>query len=248
MRSPRSVLSAVLVLSIPLLLAGKGKCRKDPAPPEPTDDSTAVVAPPASTEVRLQVVSVSPSTLKAGVTTPLKVYGAGFVAGATVKVGTTAVPGVTLTDANTLSIVVPGLAQGSYDLVVSHPDGKSATLRSALRVVEEVDTSCRRMAMYFELDAAVLSQAAKNVLDDALPCLEKQSQIRLEGHADERGTTDYNVALGQRRAESVQSFLLSKGLPQRALPVISYGEERPADPASNEVAWAKNRRVELVAQ
>lgn len=247
MRSPRSVLSAVLVLSIPLLLAGKGKCRKDPTPPEPTDASS-VVAPPPSTEVRLQVVSVSPSTLKAGVTTPVKVYGAGFATGASVKLGETAVPGVTLNDANTLSLVVPGLPKGSYDLVVTQPDGKNATLRSAVRVVEEVDSSCRRMAMYFELDAAALSQSAKSVLDDALPCLQKQNQVRLEGHADERGTTDYNVALGQRRAESVQSYLLSKGLPKRSLPVISYGEERPADASSNEAAWAKNRRVELVAQ
>jgi peptidoglycan-associated lipoprotein len=245
MRSPRSVLTAVLVLSLPTLLAGK--CRKDPDPIEPTDPVT-VVEPP-SVVVPLQVVSVSPSTLAAGQSASAKVYGAGFEPGATVRVGDLAAPQVTRDDANTLSIGVPALTAGAHDLIVTNPDGRSSTLRQAFRVADqEVDDSCRRMAMYFELDAATLSQAARDVLDGAMPCLSRQPRIRLEGHADERGTTDYNVALGQRRAESVQAYLMTKGLPERSLPVISYGEERPADSASTEAAWAKNRRVELVSQ
>ena len=67
----------------------------------------------------------------------------------------------------------------------------------------------------------------------------------LEGHADERGTREYNLALGQRRAESVGDYLESRGIRRSRLVVKSYGEERPAVDSSNENAWAKNRRVEI---
>ncbi|MCA9569672.1 MAG: OmpA family protein [Myxococcales bacterium] len=247
MPSSRSLLSAALVLCIPALLAGKGKCRRDPEPTDTITDDTPR-DPPPDPEVRIQVVSVAPSSLEPGVRTPLKVYGAGFQEGVAVKVGTQPVEGVKLDDPNTLSVASPALAVGVYDVVVTNPNGKSATLRAGVRVVAEVDDTCRRMAMYFELDAAGLSTSARSALDAALPCLQRQSQIRLEGHADERGTTDYNLALGQRRALAVQDYLVSRGIPPHRLPVVSYGEERPADASHDEAAWAKNRRVEMVAQ
>jgi len=70
--------------------------------------------------------------------------------------------------------------------------------------------------------------------------------VTLEGHTDERGTRDYNLALGDRRADAVQRFLVAEGVPSEKLRRLSFGEERPADPASTERAWALNRRVELV--
>ncbi|MEZ4322512.1 MAG: OmpA family protein [Myxococcota bacterium] len=102
--------------------------------------------------------------------------------------------------------------------------------------------------MYFELDSATLSAPVRSALDQAMPCLKARSIIRLEGHADERGTTDYNLALGQRRAESISRYLVSQGVPPNKLPITSYGEERPADTGHDEAAWAKNRRVDMRAQ
>ena len=67
----------------------------------------------------------------------------------------------------------------------------------------------------------------------------------MEGHADERGTTDYNVSLAQRRALSVADLLISGGVPSNRLVTTSYGEERPADSGFGETAWSKNRRVEI---
>ena len=67
----------------------------------------------------------------------------------------------------------------------------------------------------------------------------------LEGHADERGTREYNLALGQRRAESVADYLESRGINRSRLVIKSYGEESPAVSESNERAWARNRRVEI---
>jgi peptidoglycan-associated lipoprotein len=75
-----------------------------------------------------------------------------------------------------------------------------------------------------------------------------QVRVRLEGHCDERGTTEYNFALGERRAQSVKEYLVDLGVSAGRLATLSYGEERPLDPASTEDAWARNRRVELIPQ
>jgi peptidoglycan-associated lipoprotein len=69
--------------------------------------------------------------------------------------------------------------------------------------------------------------------------------ISIEGHADERGTREYNLALGQRRAESVANYLIANGINRNRLITKSYGEERPLSLGSNNSAWAKNRRVEI---
>jgi len=70
--------------------------------------------------------------------------------------------------------------------------------------------------------------------------------VRLEGHADERGTREYNLALGERRANAVQAYLIAQGVSRSQMEVISYGEEKPADSGHDEGSWTKNRRVEIV--
>ena len=81
---------------------------------------------------------------------------------------------------------------------------------------------------------------------DHLECMsDAEGQIVLEGHTDERGTTRYNLSLGQRRAESVKRLLVGKGLSPNRMRSVSYGEERPAESGSNEASWSKNRRVEV---
>ena len=70
--------------------------------------------------------------------------------------------------------------------------------------------------------------------------------VRLEGHADERGTREYNLALGERRAKAVANYLAIQGVPRPQIEVISYGEEKPAALGQGESAWAQNRRVELI--
>jgi peptidoglycan-associated lipoprotein len=70
--------------------------------------------------------------------------------------------------------------------------------------------------------------------------------VTIEGHCDDRGTNEYNLALGDRRAESAKTFLVDLGIDATRLITISYGEERPVDPRSNEEAWAKNRRDHFV--
>ena len=70
--------------------------------------------------------------------------------------------------------------------------------------------------------------------------------MRIEGHCDERGTNDYNLALGERRADAAMKYLMALGIPQSRILTISYGEERPAVAGHNEAAWSQNRRDEFV--
>jgi peptidoglycan-associated lipoprotein len=98
----------------------------------------------------------------------------------------------------------------------------------------------------FAYDESLLSSAARESLVAAADCVRSRgwASVRLEGHADERGTSEYNIHLGQRRAEAVQRYLknLGLGVPMDAM---SYGEEKPVATGEGEEAWAQNRRVEL---
>lgn len=99
---------------------------------------------------------------------------------------------------------------------------------------------------FFEFDSAVLNQDARAaLLLHAEDLKDSGRSVRLEGHTDERGSREYNMALGERRANSVRDFLVLQGVRSSQIETISYGEERPAVMGSNEYAWSQNRRVEL---
>ena len=100
--------------------------------------------------------------------------------------------------------------------------------------------------VYFEFDQATLTSAARAMLMVHADRLKSSgANATLEGHADERGTREYNLALGERRAKTVRDFLLLQGVNSTQLYLISYGEERPVNSTSNDAAWQANRRVEI---
>lgn len=99
---------------------------------------------------------------------------------------------------------------------------------------------------YFDFDKATLKADARSALMIHAESLKaKPRSIRLEGHADERGSREYNMALGERRANAVRDFLVLQGVDSYLIETISYGEERPASVGSDEGSWSQNRRVEL---
>ena len=104
--------------------------------------------------------------------------------------------------------------------------------------------------IYFAFDSSVLSPEAQHILESKALWLKKHSGFSaiIEGHCDERGTNEYNIALGDRRAESTRSFLLDYGISGERLTTISYGEERPAHSGHNAKAWALNRRAHFVIE
>jgi peptidoglycan-associated lipoprotein len=101
--------------------------------------------------------------------------------------------------------------------------------------------------VYFEFDKSNLTSKSIQTLKSTVNALNDNSsiQITLAGHADERGTREYNLALGQRRAETVSDYLVLNGISKSRITVKSYGEERPAVSGQNEKSYSKNRRVEI---
>jgi peptidoglycan-associated lipoprotein len=136
---------------------------------------------------------------------------------------------------------------------VSNTNQQPVTQTTTAPVVQEVvDPSIEMMknmvtVYYFDFDEATITPASRANLDMAAAALKASgASVRLEGHADERGTPEYNLALGERRAQAVANYLGLQGVDTGKLEVVSYGEERPVMTGSDEASWAKNRRVELV--
>jgi len=102
--------------------------------------------------------------------------------------------------------------------------------------------------VYFELDSSELSAANQKALDDNAALLKRYPSwaVTVEGHCDERGTAEYNLALGERRAIAARAYLVSLGIAADRLRTVSYGKEFPFDPGHDETAFAKNRRAHFV--
>ena len=102
--------------------------------------------------------------------------------------------------------------------------------------------------VYFDYDQSALSAEARATLDAKVPALQARPafRIRITGHTDERGSAEYNLALGLRRAAELKAYLVSNGIDASRIDISSMGEERPAAQGSNEDAWARNRRAEFV--
>lgn len=99
---------------------------------------------------------------------------------------------------------------------------------------------------YFDFDSSTLSSEARDALDAQIARLKNSvGTIRLEGHTDERGTREYNIALGERRAQAVADYMALNGISRFRIETVSYGEERPVAFGQGESAWSQNRRVEL---
>ena len=100
--------------------------------------------------------------------------------------------------------------------------------------------------VYFAFDSSALTDEGRAVLDAHIAALMgNDHKLRLEGHTDERGTREYNLALGERRANAVRDYMVANGVPTYRMETISYGEENPVAFGSGESNWSQNRRVEL---
>jgi peptidoglycan-associated lipoprotein len=102
--------------------------------------------------------------------------------------------------------------------------------------------------VFFDLDSSDVNAASQQVLQENADVLRRNGrwQITIEGHCDERGTAEYNLALGERRALSARTYLLSLGIPAERVRTVSYGKEFPFDQGHDEAAWSKNRRAHFV--
>jgi peptidoglycan-associated lipoprotein len=104
--------------------------------------------------------------------------------------------------------------------------------------------------IYFDFDKSDVRPADAKILDDNAGWLKQNANtlVLIEGHCDERGTNEYNLALGERRAKSTMNYLVSQGIQANRITIISYGEERPVCTEKNEACWAKNRHAHFLVK
>lgn len=107
-----------------------------------------------------------------------------------------------------------------------------------------------RRSVYFDYDSNVVKDEFRNLIQAHIKYLidNKNARVRLEGNTDERGSREYNLALGQRRADAVKKIMVVLGVPEARLENISFGEEKPKAPGHDESAWSQNRRTDIVYQ
>lgn len=162
--------------------------------------------------------------------------------------------------ATTQETVVPGDGTqtdgggGDGTLIITDGDvGASASALtddqiSAREMLKQSDSILANRTIYFEFDSAKLSDETLSILEahGAFIAGNGGVDVRLEGHSDERGSREYNIALGDRRAQSVRRVLLLQGASSDQIDTVSYGEEQPAMAGHTEEAWDENRRVELI--
>jgi peptidoglycan-associated lipoprotein len=116
------------------------------------------------------------------------------------------------------------------------------------RSLDELNRDSPLKPVFYALDSHDVSPQGQQILQDNAQVLRKYPswQITVEGHCDERGTAEYNLALGERRAIAARDYLVSLGIPAARVKTVSYGKEFPFDPAQGEGAWSKNRRAHFV--
>jgi peptidoglycan-associated lipoprotein len=134
-------------------------------------------------------------------------------------------------------------ADGGVDTAIVEAETMSAT-----EMLEQTEGDLSSRTIYFEYDSAKLTDESIAILETHgnFIAANGEVKVRLEGHSDERGSREYNIALGDRRAQSVRRVLLFQGASTDQVDTVSYGEEQPAVAGHDDEAWSKNRRVELI--
>jgi peptidoglycan-associated lipoprotein len=240
----KNLLRLIFIITMGILLTG-GNCgeQPDPAPPEePTDSETKQPDPPPKEDP-------PPPPPEPVVEEPKPVE-----VEETVEVQKSAEvqKAVEEEEAEVVIAQQQEVVKEEAQIAVEQDAEKSVEAPKAVTIIsappEESDVAIYDLEMvYFAYDKSIITTAFGEALQKNYEWIAENPdvQIQLEGHCDERGTNEYNLALGERRAKAVFDYLISLGASASQFSLVSFGEERPADQGSNEVAWRKNRRVEF---
>lgn len=135
------------------------------------------------------------------------------------------------------------------ELAKEAPAAPTTVKEEPLQEVAKAEAEVGLDKIYFDYDSYLLTAATRDILTKNAEYLLKKNtsaRVQIEGHCDERGSDEYNLALGEKRARAAMDYLVALGVPATRLSFISFGEEKPADPSHDEAAWAKNRRDEFI--
>lgn len=147
----------------------------------------------------------------------------------------------------------PAKPAAKLGAMAENSGGKQAAVSSSDSAAKPSGAESLKAALekiYFDFDSASLSEKSRTSLTSNAAYLKKYPAVKItiEGNCDERGSGEYNLALGEKRAKAAARYLTSIGVAEDRIATISYGKEKPADPGHDEAAWAKNRRDEFVLQ
>jgi len=201
----------------------------------------------------LGITDLEPSSTTEGTPVTVTAEGFGFVQGSNVYIGTREARGVDVYSDTELTFrAAEDLEAGSYDIRVVSPSGDQAVSSSSFVVnpSRQENSDCQLVTVFFEFSESQLSDSTRGALSNNAECIETQKfeSIRLAGHADERGSTVFNLSLGEERAEAVRNYLVDLGASRDVFSIVSYGEEQPLRSGMGEENWAQNRRVEFIVQ
>ena len=165
--------------------------------------------------------------------------------------GTTSTTGTATSSGSGNSGYDPSSATGSTSGNEDWNINKNKAVNSGEISAQERQADTKKFVnrdIYFDYDSSALTAEAQSILREKSDYMRKypNTRITIEGHCDERGTFEYNLALGDRRAESVKAYLSNLGVSAARITTISYGEEKPLDPGQNETAWQRNRRANFI--
>ena len=144
--------------------------------------------------------------------------------------------------------IKPGRSGSAEEIAAAVVDEPTRGLREAGRAAADTKVLSELRTVYFDYNSYQLSQETAQTLEANAQWIKGHSDvnIQIEGHCDERGSNEYNINLGQKRADAVREYLFRLGVDPKRITTVSYGEERPIDPGHDEAAWAKNRRAQFL--
>lgn len=248
-RSTRPPQRTVFLLALLALLTFVGACKKEVAAPPPPAPAPAP-APPARPTVTLQT---SQTFIQSGEAATLNWSSTNATAlalqpgiGSVAPEGSTRVSPAQSTTYTITATGPGGSAEASVRITVSAPPPPPAPSRPAATLEELFRANV--FDGYYDYDKADIRADARDALAKTAEFLRTHQQVRvlIEGHCDERGSTEYNLALGDRRAQAARQFLISLGVAADRLETVSWGKERPFCTESNEECWQQNRRAHFV--
>jgi peptidoglycan-associated lipoprotein len=237
----------ILFGSLLVILALSAACKK-PAPVAPTPPPPTPAAPPAKPTVNLQA---SPTTIQRGQSATLTWSSTNATTlSLSPGVGNVSAEGsqsVTPQDSTTYTLTATGpggSADANVRITVSVPPPAARAPEPTIQQLFDREVK----DAYFDYDKADIRTDAKEALSQTAQFLRSYPQVKVvvEGHCDERGSTEYNLALGDRRAAAAKQFLTSLGISADRMETVSYGKERPFCTASTEDCWQQNRRAHFV--
>ena len=247
----------VQFVSCVLLVLALGSCKKKPPPAVAAADAPSVTAPTRPADVMPTIeITAEPSTIERGSQTTLSWKSTDatsvLIDGGVGNVAETGSLVLSPTESTTYTAIARGSGGSTRDSTRVTVVPKSAAKLSVTDIegLQRAIDDGRVRPIFFDYDRALLSPGSKQILEENARWIKRfpTATVIVEGHCDERGSEEYNLALGDRRAQATRDYLLDAGVSPTQVEALSFGEERPFESCHDETCWSKNRRAHFAVK